>query len=140
MLENIKILIKGNDVCVLSAVSKDVVPHSSFMAYITGENRREIYMATHSTSKKYKNMQKNPAVTLLIDYREIKPRQKAHTLTISGVFQPINDEHKRSRIESLLIKQHNHLKDFINDPAKVSAALRRLNFPVSSKRWGCRYC
>lgn len=95
MLENIKILIKGNDVCVLSTVSKDAVPHSSFMAYITCENRREIYMATHSTSRKYKNVQKNPAVTLLIDYREIKPRQKAHALTISGVFQPINDEHKK---------------------------------------------
>ena len=140
MLENIKILIKGKDVCVLSTVSKDAVPHSSFMAYITGENRREIYMTTHSTSNKYKNMQKNPAVNLLIDYRVIKPRQKAHALTICVVFQPINDEHKRSRIESLLIKQHAHLKDFINDPAKVSAALRRLNFPVGSKTWGCRYC
>jgi general stress protein 26 len=58
MLENIKILIKEKDVCVLSTISKDAAPHSSFMAYITGENCREIYMATHSTTKKYKNMLK----------------------------------------------------------------------------------
>jgi hypothetical protein len=40
MLENIKVLIKEKDVCVLSTVSKDAAPHFSFMAYITDENCR----------------------------------------------------------------------------------------------------
>lgn len=123
MLEKMKALVKEKDICVLSTVSKDATPHCSLMAYVVDEKCREIYMATHSTTKKYKNLLHNSSVSLLIDSREITPRQQAQALTVSGVFQPIYDAHKRDR-KALLLMQHPHLKDFVNNPNTIMICIK----------------
>lgn len=116
MLEKMKGLIREKDICVFSTVSENAVPHCSLMAYVADEECREIYMTTRRSTLKYKNLLKNPAVSLLIDSREITPREKAQALTVSGVFQPVDNAPKRNRIEARLLQQHPHLKDFINNP------------------------
>jgi len=124
MLEKMKALVKEKDICVLSTVSKDATPHCSLMAYVVDEKCREIYMATHSTTKKYKNLLHNPSVSLLIDSREITPRQQAQALTVSGIFQPIYDAHKRDRVKALLLRQHPHLKDFVNNTNTIMICIK----------------
>jgi general stress protein 26 len=124
MLEKMKALVKEKDICVLSTVSKDATPHCSLMAYVADEKCREIYMATHSTTKKYKNLLHNPSVSLLIDSREITPRQQAQALTVSGIFQPIYYAHKRDRVKALLLRQHPHLKDFVNNTNTIMICIK----------------
>lgn len=124
MLEKMKALVKEKDICVLSTVSKDATPHCSLMAYVVDEKCREIYMATHSTTKKYKNLLHNSSVSLLIDSREITPLQQSQALTVSGVFQPIYDAHKRDRVKALLLRQHPHLKDFVNNPNTIMICIK----------------
>jgi general stress protein 26 len=124
MLEKMKALVKEKDICVLSTVSKDATPHCSLMAYVVDEKCREIYMATHSTTKKYKNLLHNSSVSLLIDSREITPRQQSQALTVSGVFQPIYDAHKRDRVKALLLMQNPHLKDFVNNPNTIMICIK----------------
>jgi general stress protein 26 len=124
MLEKMKALIKEKDMCVLSTVSEDARPHCSLMAYVADEKCREIYMATHSTTKKYKNLLHNSYVSLLIDSREITPRQQAQALTASGVFQLIDDAHKRYRVEALLLRQHPYLKDFVIHPDTIMICIK----------------
>lgn len=116
MIEKIEALVRRKDICVLSTVSENVTPHCSLMAYVTDDACREIYMVTHSSTIKYKNLLNNPAVSLLIDSREYIPRQKAQALTVSGVFEPIEDAPKKNRVKAKLLKQHPHLKDFIEYP------------------------
>lgn len=116
MLEKMKGLIRGKDICVLSTVSENTAPHCSLMAYVADEECREIYMATRRSTLKYKNLLNNPAACLLIDSREVTPREKAQALTVSGVFQPVGNAPKRGRVEAELLKRHPHLKDFIHNP------------------------
>ncbi len=116
MLEKIRALVKGKDICVLSTVSENGTPHCSLMAYIADEACTEIYMATHISTLKYKNLLNNSAVSLLIDSREFTPREKAQALTVSGVFQPVENVEKRARVEAKLLRQHPHLTDFIQHP------------------------
>ena len=116
MFEKMKALARGKDICVLSTVSQDASPHSSLMAYVADEECREIYMATHSSTLKYQNLLHNPAVSLLIDTREVTPRKKAQALTVSGVFQPIETQNKKKRVEAQLLRQHPHHKEFIQNP------------------------
>ena len=115
MLKKMKALVREKDVCVLSTVSQDATPHCSLMAYVADEECSKIYMATHTSTMKYKNLLHNPAVSLLIDSREVTPRQHAQALTVSGIFQPIDDEHKRDKVEAQLLMQHPHLKDLIKN-------------------------
>ena len=116
MLEKMKGLIREKDICVLSTVSENGSPHCSLMAYVADEACREIYMATRRSTLKYRNLLKNPAASLLIDSREVTPREKAQALTVSGVFQTVDDGHKRNRVQAELLKRHPHLKDFIRNP------------------------
>lgn len=130
MLEKMKTLVKEKDICVLSTVSEDARPHCSLMAYVADEKCREIYMATHSTTKKYKNLLNNSSASLLIDSREITPRLQAQALTVSGVFQTIDDAHKRDRVEALLLRQHPHLKDFVNNPDAIIIYIKVQSFQL----------
>jgi nitroimidazol reductase NimA-like FMN-containing flavoprotein (pyridoxamine 5'-phosphate oxidase superfamily) len=84
------------------------------MAYVTDENCTEIYMVTHKNTNKYKNLMENPAVSLLIDTREISHRSKAKALTVEGVCAAIESEEKRKKVHAKLLGVHPHLAEFIN--------------------------
>jgi nitroimidazol reductase NimA-like FMN-containing flavoprotein (pyridoxamine 5'-phosphate oxidase superfamily) len=118
MLEKMKALIQAKDICVWATVSGDK-PHCSLMAYAADDTCHEIYMVTHKKTKKYKNLMKNPHVSLLIDSRDedMGPRRfKAKALTVSGVFEKIEDQGKKDFACARLLKGHPHLKEFALDP------------------------
>jgi len=128
MFKKMKALVKEKDICVLSTVSEDARPHCSLMVYVADEKCREIYMTTHSATKKYNNLMHNSSVSLLIDSREITPRQQAQALTVNGVFQPIDDAQKKDRVEAHLLRKHPHLKDFVKNPDAVMICIKVQSF------------
>lgn len=124
MLEAIKTLIQSRDVCVLSTVSEGK-PHCSFMSYVTDVTCRKFYMLTLTETKKYRNLKENRAVSLLIDSREEDidhRRNDIRALTVSGVFQQVEDPLEQERVLQQLLERHPHLKEFVeNGGAKVFA-------------------
>jgi nitroimidazol reductase NimA-like FMN-containing flavoprotein (pyridoxamine 5'-phosphate oxidase superfamily) len=114
MRDDIKYLILDNHVCVMATVSPSG-PHCSLMSYVTGEDCREIYVATHKETKKYHNLLANPAVSLLIDSRAREGKIRA--LTITGTFQDSVEPQKKEDIRNALLKRHPDLHDFLTDPA-----------------------
>ena len=66
--------------------------------------------------------------SLLIDSGEVTPRQQAQALTVSGVFQSIDDKNKRERVEAQLLKQHPHLINFIKNPDTVLICIKVQSF------------
>jgi nitroimidazol reductase NimA-like FMN-containing flavoprotein (pyridoxamine 5'-phosphate oxidase superfamily) len=124
MLEAIKTLIRSRDVCVLSTVSGGE-PHCSLMSYVTDEACREFYMITLTGTKKYRNLEGNRAVSLLIDTREedVDHRRKdIRALTVSGVFQELTDPADEARILRQLLEKHPHLAELAGSgKAKIFA-------------------
>jgi len=110
-----KALLLGKNVCVLATVS-GATPHCSFMAYITDENCREVYMFTRRDSKKFANVTKNRSVSLLVDSRGVSDPRRIQALTVSGVFKPIGDPLKRARIRKSFLSRHPHLKELVDHP------------------------
>ena len=128
MLEKIKALVREKDICVLSTISENTTPHASLMAYVSDEECREIYMVTHRSTTKYKNLLNNSAVSLLIDTRESIPRQKAQALTVSGVFQAIENAAERERVEAKLLNRHPHLLEFIKHSDTALICVKVLSY------------
>jgi len=58
----------------------------------------------------------------------VTPRQQAQALTVSGVFQPIDDKNKKERVKARLLRQHPHLKDFIKNPDTVLICIKVQSF------------
>ena len=126
MLEQMKDVIRSQDMCVLATVSRDK-PHCSLMAYLTDEQCRTTYMITHKRTAKYRNLTANPSLSLLIDTRLIDTgdnRQKAKALTVNGVFERIEDSDKRFNILSKFLKRHVHLREFAGHPDAEVLAVR----------------
>ena len=115
MLEQIKALAKERSMCVLATID-NAKPYCSLMAYVADESCQEIYMVTHRETQKYKNLLDNPAVSLLIDTREMASRTQTQALTVEGTFHGIEKETKKSKVRNTLLKKHPHLKDFIDHP------------------------
>jgi nitroimidazol reductase NimA-like FMN-containing flavoprotein (pyridoxamine 5'-phosphate oxidase superfamily) len=118
MIEKMKALVKQKDICVLATVSENR-PHCSLMAYVADKDCREIYMVTSRQTKKFRNLSANPLVSLLIDTREEHTgmeRPHVQALTVSGVYEEIPDETRKTRIRSKLLDKHPHIKDLMDMP------------------------
>jgi nitroimidazol reductase NimA-like FMN-containing flavoprotein (pyridoxamine 5'-phosphate oxidase superfamily) len=114
MHHKIRDLVKGKDTCVLATVSGSA-PHCSLMAYVTDDECREIYMVSHKQTKKFQNLMKNPAVSLLIDTREEDAGSgpsNTKALTVNGMFQKIEEGTKKGFVRAKLLEKHPHLKEF----------------------------
>jgi general stress protein 26 len=132
MLEKMKDIVKGNDLCVLATVSEGK-PHCSLMSYISDEEGHEVYLISHKQTKKYANLMGNPTVSLLIDTREEKKGQRRidiKALTVSGEFQTINDSVKKDLIRTKFLRKHPHLTDFLNDPGAEIFSIKIKSFQL----------
>ena len=99
--------------CVL-ATAMDNKPHCSLMAYTAGEDGKRIYMVTPKDSDKYRNLQTNDSVSLLIDTRSNKKETPAKALTITGRFSQIENTEKLSIVKENLKSRHPELEVFLN--------------------------
>jgi len=113
MLDQMESLIREKSMCVL-ATNAGGKPYCSLMAYVADAACEEIYMVTHRATQKYRNMQANPAVCLLIDSREKSPRSRVQALTVEGSFQRIEDATKRMQVGKMLLATNPELSGFID--------------------------
>lgn len=118
MRKDIQELIQANKICVMATVSEGA-PHCSLMSYAADDACREIYMATHKDTKKYRNLENNPSVSILVDSREDRaagPSAQTKALTISGKLERKIDENKMAAARAQLFEKHAELREIFNDP------------------------
>jgi nitroimidazol reductase NimA-like FMN-containing flavoprotein (pyridoxamine 5'-phosphate oxidase superfamily) len=118
MLPKIKTLVRERDTCVLATVSGST-PHCSLMVYVSDDECRKIYMVSHRQTKKFQNLIKNPAVSLLIDTRDEDTgaqRSQTKALTINGVFQEMREGAEKDVVRARLFERHPHLREFFDHP------------------------
>jgi nitroimidazol reductase NimA-like FMN-containing flavoprotein (pyridoxamine 5'-phosphate oxidase superfamily) len=116
MIEKMKQLVMNEKYCVL-ATAMNNKPHCSLMAYTVGEDCKRLYMVTYKDSDKYRNLQTNESVSLLIDTRGNKREKSARALTITGRFSQIDDKEILSRVKVDLKNRHPELVVILNDEA-----------------------
>ncbi|HPQ07447.1 MAG TPA: pyridoxamine 5'-phosphate oxidase family protein [Syntrophales bacterium] len=121
MEEKIRRLVDENDLCVLATAEKGE-PHCSLMSYAASEDGREIYLATDRNTKKFKNIESNPRVSLLIDSRRAEGGEVA-ALTVFGLCKEVKDEGEARRIAALLAERHPRLRALL---AREGTAVMRV--------------
>jgi nitroimidazol reductase NimA-like FMN-containing flavoprotein (pyridoxamine 5'-phosphate oxidase superfamily) len=132
MHDKIRMLIAANDVCVLATVAGET-PHCSLMSYAADADGNKFYMTTHKTTKKFRNMEDNPTVSLLIDSREVdqaERRPRAQALTVSGRYTRAGGEEEKREIRERLLARHPHLERFIDHPDTEFIIVRATAFQL----------
>jgi nitroimidazol reductase NimA-like FMN-containing flavoprotein (pyridoxamine 5'-phosphate oxidase superfamily) len=90
-------------------------------------------MLTLIGTKKYRNLESNSAVSLLIDTREedIDHRRKdIRALTVTGVFQAIEDLSEQKRVLQQLLERNPHLKEFAESVEAKVFSVRAKTFQL----------
>ncbi len=129
-MEKIKEIVKENDLCVLATVSGEK-PHCSLMSYCADEEGHTLYLASHTETKKYANVMKNPTVSLLIDTREGGGGRTAiQALTVSGEFQAITDPGEKERARTRFVRKHPHLREFVDEPGVAIFSIKITAFQL----------
>ncbi len=113
MLAEMKQLLRGKTLCVLATLAGGK-PHCSLMAYVANKDGTEIYMATHRSTRKFRNITDNPAVSILIDTREEALPHLARALTVGGTCIRIEDDVRKQLVRNQLLAAHPHLEDFLS--------------------------
>jgi nitroimidazol reductase NimA-like FMN-containing flavoprotein (pyridoxamine 5'-phosphate oxidase superfamily) len=127
MLEEMKALVSEKNICVLATIV-DSKPYCSLMAYATNAACTEIYMVTHRQTQKYQNLIANPAVSLMIDTRDARPRSAAKAMTIEGIFKKILDPAKVQKVRHKLLSAHPHLIDFMGQAEAEVFQIKIISF------------
>jgi len=130
MIEKMKNLLRERKTCVLATVG-DGVPHCSLMSYAAASDGTELYLVTHRQTKKYRNLMKNPAVSLLIDTRgDDSPSEAVRALTVDGIFRKIGSEEEWTTVRERLLKNHPLLRELLDDPDAEIFAVRILSLQL----------
>ncbi|BDQ37326.1 hypothetical protein SYK_16860 [Pseudodesulfovibrio nedwellii] len=103
-------MVKAKDICVL-ATSDGNTPHTSLMNYFADHAVMKFYFLSPKTSKKNKNLKKNPHVSILIDRRD-----ENIALSINGVYSPIKKQQTVDAIIKLFLLKSPHMKEFAEHP------------------------
>ncbi|HPL63052.1 MAG TPA: pyridoxamine 5'-phosphate oxidase family protein [Syntrophales bacterium] len=142
MLKECIRLINDEAFCVLATSSSDR-PHTSLMSYAADSEGREIFLVMHRNTKKYKKMEVNPHVSLLVDSRtsdRTEGTEKIKALTISGTFREFMEEARREYARKLLLERHPSLSSFINDQESEIVSIRIDSFQLVSGFRDIYYC
>ncbi len=127
MLEKMKQMVRDEKYCVL-ATALNNKPHCSLMAYTVDKDCKYLYMVTSRDSDKYRNLETNSSVSLLIDTRASKKGDPAKALTVTGRFSHIENEHDLSLVKKDLIERHPELAVFLNDKSSCVFSIKIESF------------
>jgi nitroimidazol reductase NimA-like FMN-containing flavoprotein (pyridoxamine 5'-phosphate oxidase superfamily) len=113
MINKIKSLIRRKSSCVLATTDRET-PHCSLMAYIISENAERLFLVTPRNTRKYRNIKRNPHVSLLIDTRGEQTRVNTQALTVTGTCYILEDDEEIQTVMEAFSRNHSHLNDFIS--------------------------
>ncbi len=104
-------LMRQETYCVISTVNQNGKPESSFVAF-SDNDKFELMIGTSKNSRKYKNIETNPHVSVAIGF------DGEHTVQYEGIANIIKDEELKQRLPAHLKRQPGAEK-YQSDPNNI---------------------
>lgn len=113
--EQVKKLLDSQYLAVL-ATSERTSPHLSLVTFISSHDIRYIYFATSRNTRKFKNIERQAHVSLLVDDRRnsLQDFEDSSTVTALGTAKTVNAGEKDS-LSVFFTDKFPPLRDFIHD-------------------------
>jgi nitroimidazol reductase NimA-like FMN-containing flavoprotein (pyridoxamine 5'-phosphate oxidase superfamily) len=93
-------------------------PYTSLVAYALTPDMKRVLFATPKATRKYRNILKNPRVSLLIDTRTntLKDYMKAESVTILGNARPLRRGKTWANLSAMFLRKHPKLERIMHSP------------------------
>ena len=115
LLKSIKQLFNTQKLAVL-ATNMNGMPYTSLVAFVATEDLKEIIFATFKDTKKHNNLLNEPRVSILIDNRKNQASDFQDAIAVSAIGHGMIITSQRERYQSLYLKKHPSLSEFITSP------------------------
>lgn len=114
--KEITALVRSQLLTVLST-HREGQPYASLVAFIASEDLGSIYFATGRATRKFKNMEQDRRVALLIDNRSNQENDfhNAAAITVIGKVRELEQEN-RANVETRYLSRHPYLEEFVKAP------------------------
>jgi nitroimidazol reductase NimA-like FMN-containing flavoprotein (pyridoxamine 5'-phosphate oxidase superfamily) len=99
------------------ATDADGHPYGSLVGFAAADDLHRLLFATTRATQKFRNLQSNPRVSLLIDNRKNTEEDfhEACAVTALGTARELNGN-ERGKYEEIFLEKHPALMDFVRSP------------------------
>jgi nitroimidazol reductase NimA-like FMN-containing flavoprotein (pyridoxamine 5'-phosphate oxidase superfamily) len=100
---------------VLNTVGQGL-PYSNLVSFAATDDLRSLVFVTRRNTRKYRNMQDNDEVSLLIDNRTNTPADTSRAIAITVVGTAREETDNKSHFQAILLARHPQLRHFVEAP------------------------
>jgi heme iron utilization protein len=99
------------------ATTENGQPYLSLMAFATTSDLQYLLVATYRATRKFRNIEADPQVALLVDNRTNQPAdtEQAMAVTVLGAAKEVGATEK-NRFLRIYLAKHPHLEKFVSSP------------------------
>ena len=92
------------------------LPHSNLVSFAATDDLRSIVFVTDRNTRKYRNIQDNHNISLLIDNRTNKPSDTSQAVAIAAIGTAREGIDSKSLLRDVFLARHPQLRHFVDAP------------------------
>ena len=92
------------------------LPHSNLVSFAATEDLKSLVFVTGRNTRKYRNVQDNHNVSLLIDNRTNRPSDTSQATAIAAIGIAREETDNRSLLRDIFLARHPQLRHFVEAP------------------------
>jgi uncharacterized pyridoxamine 5'-phosphate oxidase family protein len=92
------------------------LPYSNLVSFAATDDLKSLVFVTGRNTRKYRNMQDNHSISLLIDNRTNRPSDTSHAVAITAVGTAREEIDNKSLFQAILLARHPQLRHFVEAP------------------------
>jgi nitroimidazol reductase NimA-like FMN-containing flavoprotein (pyridoxamine 5'-phosphate oxidase superfamily) len=92
------------------------LPYSNLVSFAATDDLRSLVFVTGRNTRKYRNIQDNHNISLLIDNRTNKPSDTSRAIAIAIIGTAREEIDNKSPLQDILLARHPQLRHFVEAP------------------------
>jgi heme iron utilization protein len=133
LIHDLKNLFQIQKFAVLATTGK-THPHASLVAFIVTDDLKHLYFATARSTRKFKNMETNPKVALLVDNRSNLESDFENAIAVTVYGTVCSSEYSSSRnLLEVYLDKYPKLQSFIESPDTAFVQINVEKYTVVSQ-------
>ena len=93
----------------------DGLPYSNLVSFAISEDLRSLVFVTDRNTRKYRNIQENKNISLLIDNRTNQPSDVLQAIAVTVIGTAREETENRSSLQAVFLTRHPHLQQFVDN-------------------------
>ncbi|MBN2463558.1 MAG: pyridoxamine 5'-phosphate oxidase family protein [Dehalococcoidia bacterium] len=94
----------------------ECLPYSNLVSFAVTEDLRSLIFITNRNTRKYRNMQENKNISLLIDNRTNQPSDISQAIAITVIGTAREEKENKSNFQAFFLSRHPQLRHFVDNP------------------------